>query len=101
MFWFPAGATWLNKDKPRPFALAATCEDHAPATLVYGSSQRTESHEGAASVDVASIRLGLNRNGLHTTTYFYPAALAVIDAGSLPRLPGSWGDRCRCSGVRC
>lgn len=91
VFWFPAGATWLNQSKPRPFVLAATIEDPAPATLVYGSTQRTESSAGAASIEVAPVRDGLNRNGLYSKTYFYPAVLALMDAGALPKAVGFLG----------
>lgn len=58
---------------------------------MYGSSQRTESLAGAASVVVPPVREGLNRNGLYTTTFFYPAALALIDAGALPVAAGFLG----------
>lgn len=91
IFWFPAGATWLNQNKSRPFALAANVDDPAPATLVYGSTQRTESGAGAISIAVPPIRDGLNRNGLYSTTHFYPAALALLDAGALPAPAGYLG----------
>jgi hypothetical protein len=91
VFWFPAGATWMNQDKPRPFVLAATSRDPESATLVYGSTQRTEQHAGGASVEIAPVRSGLNSNGLHATTYFYPAALALTDAGTLPSAAGFLG----------
>lgn len=91
VFWFRAGATWLNRDKPRPFALATPHRGSAPATLVYGSTQRTERNAGATNIEVAPIREGLNRNGLYATTLFYPGILLLIGAGALPVASGFLG----------
>ncbi|HYR07063.1 MAG TPA: hypothetical protein VEQ60_04830 [Longimicrobium sp.] len=81
----------MNRDKPRPFVLAATCEDPEAATLVYGSTQRTERLAGAAGIEIDAVRTGLNSNGLYTTTYFYPAILTLIDTGALPSPAGFLG----------
>lgn len=91
VFWLRAGATWLNQDKPRPFALAGTCADPPLATLVYGSTQRTERDAGAASIAVLPVRQGLNRNGLYATTHFYPSTLLLSDADRLPGPSGYLG----------
>src|SRR5687768_11310594 len=84
LFWMPAGFTWLNRDKPRPFALATPCLTEALGTLVYGSTQETEKSAGGACVEVAPVRQGLNRNGLRTNTYFYPGTLLPIEHEGLP-----------------
>lgn len=69
------GATWLNRDKPRPFAVAATLTNNV--TLVYGSTQRTERHSEAACIEVAPRPADVNRNGLRVPTLFYPGTLVV------------------------
>lgn len=75
LFWMPPGATWLNRDKPRPFALVTQSNPDALATLVYGSTQATAKASGAVCIEVAPVREGLNRNGLRTRTFFYPGTL--------------------------
>jgi hypothetical protein len=91
LFWMPAGSTWLNQDKPRPFALATRCTVDELGTLVYGSTQKTERSSGAASIAVAPARLGLNRNGLRSLTYFYPGTLLPIPHEHLPPPAGFLG----------
>jgi hypothetical protein len=87
----PAGATWLNQDKPRPFALAARSSPGALATLVYGSTQETEKRSGAATIAISPIREGLNRNGLRAKTYFYPGTLLPVQHEDLPPHAGFLG----------
>jgi hypothetical protein len=89
LFWMPAGATWLNLDKPRPFALAA--QSGEAATLIYGSTQETEKSAGAACVEVAPVRDGLNRNALRTRTCFYPGTLLPVLLQRLPAPSGFLG----------
>lgn len=91
LFWMPAGSTWLNRDKPRPFVLATPCSPGALGTLVYGSTQQTEASAGAACLEVAPVREGLNRNGLRARTYFYPGTLLPIWNQRLPRQSGFMG----------
>ena len=87
----PAGSTWLNRDKPRPFALATPCSPGSPASLVYGSTRDTERRCGAAWIDVLPIHAGVNRNGLRSRTYFYPGVLHLIAHGELPPQAGFLG----------
>jgi hypothetical protein len=88
LFWMPAGATWLNHDKPRPFSLATACVAGSIGTLVYGSTQSTEKIAGAVCIEVSPVREGVNRNGLHTSTYFYPGTLLPIQHRHLPAHSG-------------
>jgi hypothetical protein len=87
----PAGATWLNRDKPRPFVLATPSSERTLGTLVYGSTQETEKGFGAEWVQVRPVREGLNRNGLLKTTCFYPGTLLPIIHERLPRHSGYLG----------
>lgn len=89
LFWMQAGATWLNRDKPRPFALATPCAAGTIGTLVYGSTQRTEKIAGAVCIEVSPVRDGVNRNGLRASTYFYPGTLLPIQHRHLPAHSGS------------
>jgi hypothetical protein len=91
LFWMPAGSTWLNRDKPRPFALASPCAPHALGTLVYGSTQETEKMSGGACIQVQPASLGLHRNGLRSRTYFYPGTLLPIEHEDLPAHSGFLG----------
>jgi hypothetical protein len=91
LFWMPAGSTWMNQDKPRPFALATPCSARELGTLVYGSTQETEKSEGAAFFAVAPARAGLSRNRLWRRTYFYPGALLPIPHEELPPHSGFLG----------
>jgi hypothetical protein len=84
----PAGATWLNRGKPRPFVLATPSSERTLGTLVYGSTQETEKSFGARSVQVRPVREGLNRNGLLKPTCFYPGTLLPIIHERLPRHSG-------------
>lgn len=90
VFWLPAGSTWLNRDKPRPFALA-TSANPGSGTLVYGSTRNTERRLGAAWIDVPPIHAGVNRNGLQRRTYFYPGILHLIADDGLPPYAGFLG----------
>jgi hypothetical protein len=92
IFWMPAGATWLNRDKPRPFALVTRSAPGALATLVYGSTRDTERRAGAACIEVAPIREGLNRNRLRARTWFYPGTLLPLDHEDLPQHAGFLGN---------
>jgi hypothetical protein len=85
----PPRATWLNRDKPRPFTLA----DGVPkyATLIYGSTQLTEKHAGAACIEVPPRSSGVSRNGLWMVTHFYPGILALMDGSALPPPSGFLG----------
>jgi hypothetical protein len=87
----PSGSTWLNRDKPRPFALATQAAERSLATLVYGSTRETEKHRGAGWVQVRPLREGLNRNGLLKPTYFYPGTLLPVLHERLPPHTGFLG----------
>lgn len=91
LFWMPAGSTWLNRDKPRPFALATPSRDGSLGTLVYGSSQEAEKSSGAAYLEVAPASQGVNRNGLYRRTYFYPGTLLPVLHERLPPASGFLG----------
>lgn len=84
VFWLPPGTTWLNRDKPRPFALTTPSATGALGTLVYGSSQETEKRSGATAVEIAPVLKGLNRNGLSRRTFFYPGTLLPVIHERLP-----------------
>lgn len=91
MFWMPAGSTWLNRDKPRPFALVTPCSVARLGTLVYGSTQQTESRHGGGCVAVEPAPAGLNRNRLSMRTYFYPGTLLPVRYEQLPPHTGFLG----------
>lgn len=91
LFWMQAGSTWLNRDKPRPFALVTPCSPSQLSTLAYGSTQQTEMRHGAAHVAVSPVRSGLHRNRLSATTYFYPGTLVPIRHTLLPQPAGFIG----------
>jgi hypothetical protein len=91
LFWMPAGSTWFNRDKPRPFVLVAPCSETRVGTLAYGSSQQTEMRFGAACIAVDPVRTGLHRNRLSTRTYFYPGALLPARYVALPPHAGFLG----------
>lgn len=81
----------MNQDKPRPFVLANAYSPDRPATLVYGSTQETETRTGAAVVEVDPAAGGVNRNGLTARTYFYPGALLLAEHPDLPPPAGFLG----------
>ncbi|HEX6042259.1 hypothetical protein [Longimicrobium sp.] len=87
----PAGSTWLNRDKPRPFVLTTAYTPGRLATLVYGSSQETEMRHGAAFIAVEPVPAGLRRNRLRSTTYFYPGTLLPVRYPLLPPHAGFLG----------
>jgi hypothetical protein len=91
LFWMPRGATWLNRDKPRPFVLATRCRTGGRGTLIYGSTRNTEARMGAASVQVGPQPAGVNRNGLRERTHFYPGILVRDRCEVLPSHSGSVG----------
>lgn len=91
VIWFPPGATWMNRDKPRPFVAAATPDVPRTATLAYGSTQQSEEVSGARCVRVAPQRHGINRNGLREHTLFYPGILLREDYAFLPAPAGTLG----------
>jgi hypothetical protein len=91
LFWMPAGSTWLNWDKPRPFALATASTRGGMGTLVYGSTQETEKSSGAVFVEVAPALRGVNRNSLGSRTYFYPGTLVPVIHERLPPCSGFLG----------
>lgn len=91
LFWMPAGSTWLNRKKPRPFALATPCSRGGLGTLVYGSSQETEERSGAQFVQVAPVAQGLHGNRLRVDTYFYPGTLLPVEHRDLPPHAGYLG----------
>jgi hypothetical protein len=91
LFWMAAGSTWLNRDKPRPFALVTPSNAGTLGTLVYGSTQETEKSVGAACVEVTPVREGLNRNGLRSRSYFYPGTLLAVSHERLPPHSGFLG----------
>jgi hypothetical protein len=61
------------------------------ATLAYGSTREAEKSLGAACIEVAPQRLGVNRNGLWIRTHFYPGILLRRDHERLPAPAGSLG----------
>lgn len=91
LFWVPAGATWLNRNKPRPFVLATPCPRGGLGTLVYGSSQHTQAVAGASVIHVAPVSSGLHRNRLRAGTYFYPGTLIPMEYRDLPPHVGYLG----------
>lgn len=91
VFWMPRGATWLNQDKPRPFALATSCSKGTLGTLVYGSTRDTEARFGAACFSIEPRTEGVNRNGLVERTGFYPGILVRDRYERLPSHAGSLG----------
>lgn len=91
VFWLPPGRTWMNLEKPRPFALATWCSPGVRGTLVYGSTRETEKKSGAASIHVTPRHDGVNRNGLRAGTFFYPGALFRTSHEELPGRAGTLG----------
>lgn len=91
VFTLPEGATWLNRDKPRPYVLITDCEPPADGFLAYGSTRETERAAGAAFVLVAPRPVGINANGLRATTFFYPGMMLPIDQDLLPNRIGTLG----------
>jgi hypothetical protein len=91
LFWMSAGSTWLNRDKPRPFALATASGKGTVGTLIYGSTQETEKSAGAACFAVAPVREGLHRNGLRARSCFYPGTLLAVRHERLPPHSGFLG----------
>ncbi len=91
LVWMPAGATWLNQAKPRPFVLATRCGPAGFGTVVYGSTQQAEKDAGAAWIRVPPVRKGVNRNGLRAETFFYPGTLLPIEHDDLPVHAGFLG----------
>lgn len=89
--WIPRGSTWLTREKSRPFAVVAPCGPEVQGTLVYGSTQETERRSGAAAIAVAPVREGINRNGLHVRTCFYPGTLLLLEQEDLPSPAGFLG----------
>lgn len=87
----PAGAGWLNPDKPRPFVLATPCGPEVVGTLIYGSTRDTQARFGAARIQVSPIRTGVNRNGLAARTFFYPGILFRETYEALPENAGFLG----------
>jgi hypothetical protein len=91
IFLMPAAATWLNRDKPRPFALAGACSISQPGILTYGSTRITEMSMGAACIEVPPLPSGVNANGLMARTMFYPGVLFQVVYERLPSHLGSLG----------
>lgn len=89
LFMLPHGATWLNRDKPRPYVLATPCDPTHRGTLVYGSSRETERVASAAHIAVAPRTVGVNANGLLTRTFFYPGVLVPGEYEDLPAHSGN------------
>lgn len=93
VFFLPRGATWLNHDKPRPFALATTSSPTELGIFVYGSTRRTEMASAAACVEVKPVPSGVNANGLHAPTFFYPGLMLHLEYFQLPAHVGRLGAR--------
>jgi hypothetical protein len=91
VFWLPRGATWLNRDKPRPYALATPCSPARRGTLVYGSTRETERTAGAACAEVMPVASGVNANGLDARTFFYPGVMLRAQFAELPAHAGVLG----------
>jgi hypothetical protein len=91
ILWLPPGSSWLNRDKARPFALVAAPATLRNATLAYGSTRAAEKSLGAACIQVAPQREGVNRNGLSATTQFYPGILLRKEISDLPPPAGTLG----------
>ncbi len=91
VIWLPRGASWLNRDKARPYVLAAAPGVVRTGTLAYGSTAEVEQVLGAACSVVAPRRNGVNRNGLTAPTHFDPGILLRRDANALPERAGTLG----------
>jgi hypothetical protein len=91
VFWLPRGATWLNRNKPRPFVSTTRCAPRTTGIFAYGSTQNTETQFGARSVLVHPLQNGVNRNGLTASTQFYPGILVRRAYADLPDQSGSLG----------
>jgi hypothetical protein len=85
----PPGATWLNRNKPRPYVLATPCDPTRRGTLVYGSTRETERAFSAANVEIQPRSLGVNANGLQARTFFYPGVLMPAEYPLLPAHTGN------------
>lgn len=81
----------MNRDKPRPFALATPCSISHAGVLAYGSTRATEMLAGAACIEVLPRSSGVNTNGLEATTLFYPGILFPAEYDSLPPHLGTLG----------
>lgn len=91
VMWLPSDATWLNRGKSRPFALANRCSPSRRGTLVFGSTQATEKAAGAACAEVMPVPQGINKNGLPAPTCFYPGVLVPVEYDDLPAHSGILG----------
>jgi hypothetical protein len=91
VFWLPRGASWLNRDKPRPFVLAAGPPMLQAATLAYASTREAEKSLGAPCIQVTPQRDGVNRNGLWSSTHVYPGILLRTAREVLPQPAGTLG----------
>jgi hypothetical protein len=91
VFLMPAGATWLNRDKPRPYVLGTACTPDQRGTLIYGSTRETEHAAFASHVQVMPRPSGVNANGLRERTLFYPGVLLPTRYALLPPHTGSLG----------
>jgi hypothetical protein len=91
VFIMEEGATWLNLDKSRPFALASGCTMSQMGVLTYGSTRETERYAGASSVEVKPSGAGINANGLSAATLFYPGVIVQVQYSDLPPHVGSLG----------
>ena len=95
IFLLPEGATWLNHDKPRPFALASTCCPLQLGSMVYGSTRETERRWNTVCVEVRPNPAGVNANGLRERTFFYPGVIFPVDHAQLPAHLGFLGKSLR------
>jgi len=95
VFLLPKGATWLNRDKPRPFALATDSSPTQLGVFVYGSTRRTELLSAAACVEVMPLSSGVNANRLHAPTFFYPGLMLQIEYPFVPPHLGVLGTKLR------
>jgi hypothetical protein len=91
IIWFPPGATWMNRDKSRPFALVQRCGPGEWGALAYGSTQATQRNLGTACVEVLPVPTGVNANGLAARTFFYPGILLNAGYEDLPAHSGVIG----------
>ncbi|HET7232602.1 MAG TPA: hypothetical protein VFJ16_21510 [Longimicrobium sp.] len=93
IFRLPKGATWLNRDKPRPFVLSTDCTPSQLGTMVYGTTQETERLFAAGCIEVAPMRAGLNANGLSELTRFFPGILYPVERPQIKSILGYIGRR--------
>jgi hypothetical protein len=91
VFRFPPGATWMNRDKSRPFVLLHRCGPGELGALAYGSTRATQKHLGTACIEVLPVRTGVNANGLAARTFFYPGILLSAHYEDLPTHSGVLG----------